>query len=133
MKITKNQALLNDMNGRIKREVSAGLLQWGEAVVSHAADHAPIKSGALRRSITRSPVIELGHIATGNVILQVRVGPDASVKDYAPRQELDESLGFGSTSSAAGATRPWLRPAFDISVVLGKALVRAGFARAMRK
>lgn len=111
----------------LEAEVSTALRQWGQVVVAHAAAHAPIDTGALRRSLT---VSEIEKHPDGT--MRIKVGPDHTVGSYAPRQELDLTLGFGRKSVAAGATRPWLRPAFFAARRLGQTLVRAAFKRSLK-
>lgn len=127
MDIQRYYAPNASFNAKINREVVVAMKQWAQTVVSIASDHAPILTGQLRRSITMSDVkIEFDTMT-------ILVGPDQSVRSYAARQEFDTSLGFGPISQAAGATRPWLRPAFFAAEILGRTLVRAAFQRALRR
>jgi hypothetical protein len=125
MKTVKHRQITG-IERKVTQEVSRALTLWGLAVASHASAHAPILSGALRRSLTVSNVVQKGNR------LSIKVGPDASVKAYAERQEKDLTLGFGQLSIAAGATRPWLSPAPAAMKQLGETLIRAAFMRAIR-
>ena len=125
MKITRHRPVAGIEN-RLYQQVGVAMLQWGHLVASHAVQHAPILSGDLRRAIVVSNVEVFGPL------LSIRVGPDSSVSSYAPEQELNTSLGFGRLSIAEGATRPWLRPAFEAYRTIGNVLVRAAFSRAIR-
>lgn len=119
----KNITLLEN---RILHVASNAAVVWGQAVASTASNTAPILSGDLRRS-----VVVAGPFFEG-MTMRVLVGPDQTVRDYAERQEKDTSLGFGPLSLAAGAIRPWLRPAFDANRKLGLDLIKADIKAALK-
>lgn len=117
MKIVTHRDI-RGMESRILNAAGQAALVWGHTVAAAASNTAPILSGDLRRAITVD-----GPVREGNSI-KVRVGTDSTVDSYAAKQEFDTSMGFGPISQAAGATRPWLRPAFESSKNIGVALVR---------
>lgn len=145
MKVIKNRPIHN-LNARVRNGLSRAMRQWGQIVVSDASDHAPILTGALRRSI------KIGKVETFSGGMSLRVGTDNTTRTYSRLQEFgtvtrygnatDEfgasyshprqsTLMMGRKSVLAGATRPWLRPAFKHAEVVGRLLVLMAFKKAM--
>lgn len=117
--------LLPQFISRLTNNVGKALEAAGMLVEDKAQTRAPLWTGTMMRSVTHTPVMNIG----GDLVVFVGPGPEAP---YAIYTEDDRYMPKrpGPKSRLKGATLPWLRPALhdcesDIRAMLAEAVRRS--------